>query len=457
MPQISPLLFASLLAIAPASQATPQSASTSAADLEATWIQLDDCSFSEFFANANPAPERLQQLAPPFTLLNTGTWSIQNAFSSDDAFVDEQDRALAERQSTPDLDIDDEDILEDLYALKLEFNQENNPQTLQSSTQIGFQLSKNPLALSGTDTVPTLPPNSVPQPFSAADLQSQKNDIQIYVQQEVTIGERFNFFLLSELYPAIADPTFIPEWPTLDPQNQAVFNLEMEAAYQVTEAFSVYSYLNREDQEVLDLEVGLSYQLSDRFSLYGSVTRSLFPTDQTDVNGNLLQSAIDDTLKVGLSTALLDGNLEASVGVYTTFAQNVIIEADQNFEVAERSGQYIRQGIELSLFGEVLPAWSVEAIYTYSQTQQPEVAPHSAELITTYEIKQGRFEGWGMTSSLVWESSFLDVESFQSPYLRADTGVFYRGRGFRAYLGLENLFAVDQEPWAIVGTFIIVF
>jgi TonB dependent receptor len=349
-------------------------------------------------------------------------------------------------------------VREDLYALKLEFNQETTTKTLEHSTQVGLQLSKNLLALSGPDSMSARPSNSVPQPFSTADWNSQKNDLQIYFQQELTIAERFNFFLSGELYPAISDPTVIPEWPTIDPQNQSIFNLEMEASYQLAKAFSVYSYVNREDREVLDLELGLSYQLTEAISIYGSVTQSLFPTDETDVNGNAQALAIDDTLKLGLSTTLFDGNLEAGLGVYTTLAQNVSLTDDENSELSDQLGQYTRRGIELSLLGELRPGWNLEAVYTYSQTQQPEVAPHSAELITTYEIEQGRFKGWGVTSSLVWENSFFSSEdNIQPTYLRADTGVFYRGRGFRAYLGLENLFAVDDEPWAIVGTIIVVF
>ncbi len=237
----------------------------------------------------------------------------------------------------------------------------------------------------------------------------------------------------------------------------------MEASYQLTDAFSVYSYVNREDKEVLDLEVGLSYQLTEIISIYGSVMRSLLPTEVTDANGNGFPSAIDDTLKVGISAALLDNNLEAGLGVYRTAAQNVAVTDDASVAESETNisqplGQYTRQGIELSLFGELQPGWSVEAIYTYSDTQQPEVPPHAAELITTYEIKQGRFKGWGVTNSLVWENRLLANQANVRPtYLRADTGIFYRGQGFRAFLSLENLFAVDEESWAIVGTIMFQF
>ncbi len=214
MPRIPPLLLASFGLIAIAPSAHPQASSTTAADLGVARIQLDDHSFSQFFADAAPSPAalRLETLSAPLT---TGAWQIKNSLDSGDAFT-EQDRALADRQSIPNLDPDDEGVREDFYALELEFNQEVTTKTLEHSTQIGVQLSKNPLALSGLGPLPPHALRPVPLPFSVADWHSQKNDLQVYFQQEVAIAERFNLFLYGELYPAIADPTVVPEWPTVD-------------------------------------------------------------------------------------------------------------------------------------------------------------------------------------------------------------------------------------------------
>ncbi|MBW4552763.1 MAG: TonB-dependent receptor [Aphanocapsa sp. GSE-SYN-MK-11-07L] len=441
------------------------SLSLCASDLEATSIQLSDRTFQEFFsAVAVSKPLRLSSPSP------ANSWRIQDSFQADTALEDEQNRQL--RPASSDLDLEDQDVLEDLYSLKAEFSQETTTKLLESKTQVELQLSKNPLGLSNTDSPssavnsPLLPqsPTAISQPFSTADLSSQKNALVLSIQQEITVGEKFNVFVFSELYPAIADPTVVPEWPTVGSQNQTVFNVEMEISYQLTDTLSVYSYLNREDEEIFDLEAGLSYQLTEVFSLYGSVTRSLYfdeESDESDLEDLDLSPVIDNTLRAGISSSWRDGNLEAAFSLYQTFAQPATLTADLGVtEPSEQTRQYLRRGVELSLVGQLLPHWTVEAIYTYTTTQQPDVAPHSAELYTTYEIQQGALQGLGVTSSLVWESSFLkreDTFGLQPAYLRTDAGVFYRGGRVRAYLGLENLFAFDQEPWAIVATVMIEF
>jgi outer membrane receptor for ferric coprogen and ferric-rhodotorulic acid len=249
-------------------------------------------------------------------------------------------------------------------------------------------------------------------------------------------ASRIFYSLLGDFFPAVTDITTVPEWPTIEPQDRNAFNVEMETSWQWTKAFSLYGYLNRQGQEVFELETGLAYQLTETVSIYGGVLRSRFPTDTPEA-ADVLQPLVDYTFRLGMVKTWRDGELEGSINVYQTFAQTVsAVEAERLV-----NNYYTRRGIEATLEGKLLPQWVIEATYTYADTQQPDVFLHSAELITTYEIPHGRLQGWGVTGGLGWESN-----TFLEPaYLRADAGIFYRGQRLRAYLTMENLFALDAR------------
>jgi hypothetical protein len=414
-------------------------------------IQSDRRSTRFFSQPAHPQRPLKFQLQPTQNL--TG-WSIENSFSKKVISSDpKEDSGSSDRPSN--LKFNDSPF-DDLYSLKVEFSQKIETGALEQNNIFSLKLLKNPLALSGVgvpaldniyglSTTSTLP---IPSPFVATDFISQKNALYFTIQHEASFADRFSFSFFGEIYPKIADLSVVPNWPTLDPQNVDTFNLEMEASYQINDATSAYSFVNREGNDVLDLELGLSYQINDIISIYGSIVRSLFPSSSNEIN---------DTGKIGLSFSLFEGNLDTSLSLYKTIANNVGITNEDSSDVIVSVGQYTRQGIELSAFGSPMSGLNIEAIYTYADTTQPDAAQHTIELALSYEISEGKLKGLGVASSIFWESGFTPKqEDIVNPNnIEASAGVFYVGNGYRAALRLENLFM--PKDLALIGSIIFKF
>lgn len=400
-------------------------------------------------------PAHLQPL-PQFKLQpaqNLTGWSIENSFSKKAISSDQKENSsTSDRPTEPDFD---RSPFDDLYSLKIEFSQKSITGELEQNNTISLKLFKNPLALSGLgiptlDKIYGLPPTltpPIPSPFATTDFSSQKNSLQFTINHQASFAEQFSFSFFSEIYPKILDLSVVLKLPTLDPQDGDTFNLEMEASYQINDAISVYSFVNRESTDVLDLELGLSYQVNDTVSVYGSITRSLFPSSAT--------GEIDDTGRLGLSFNLFDGNLETSLSLYKTIAKNVV-DKDKDDAIAS-VGQYTRQGFELSAYGNPAPGLGLELIYTYADTTQPEAAKHTVELEIVYEIVEGALKGMGVASSVYLENGLTPKRGgIANPdNIEASAGVFYVGNGYRAALRFENLFA--PQDLALIGTVIFKF
>ncbi|OKH20894.1 hypothetical protein NIES593_17365 [Hydrococcus rivularis NIES-593] len=405
----------------------------SSSDLTTMSIGTSDRTWQQFF-NKSVRVDNTKTiiLNSNQTKQDDGTWSFYNSFRAAYLSWDEvetlQDNWNRTREQIRSFS--DDYSLDEFYVLYVDWTEQQ--------TNLGLELIKSPMALSGTGTNTNTSHDrlSLPLPFVAADFHSQKNAIALYFEQQITLSDRLNLSVEAELSPLIEDLTPTPALPTIELRDNDEFSLEMEIAY----------------------------QLSDSVSLYGSFTRSWFPFDEENFRGEPFQPEIDDDLEVGIETKLFGENLTATLAYYRTIAQNVAI-ADADYPDFNRQiEEQTTQGIDLSLIGAIAPGWNLMIYYTsvdarisrdsklLTGTTLGDVAKYSSGFWSTYEMESGL--GFGGGVSLVGETAEVPA------YARTDLVFFYHHLDCKVALNIENLFDVvdiDGTPLTIVGTILVKF
>jgi outer membrane receptor protein involved in Fe transport len=402
-------------------------------DLTTMSIGTSDRVYQQFFSDRdrvnNPQTITLDSIKKTY---DDGTWSFYNSFRAAYLSWDEvetwQDKWHRTRERIRSFS--DEYSLDEFYVLYVDWTEQQ--------TNLGLELIKSPMALSGTGTNNFTSSDrlSLPLPFVAADFHSQKNAIALYFEQEITLSDRLNLSIEAELSPLIQDLTETPDIPTIELRDNDEFSLVVE----------------------------LTYQLNDSVSVYGSFTRSWYPFSEENFRGEPFQPEIDDDWEVGIETKLLGENLTATVAYYQTIAQNVAI-ADADYPDFNRQiEEQTTQGIDLSLIGAIAPGWNAIVYYTSADarisrdsqlltgTTLDDVAKYSSGFWSTYEMKNGL--GFGGGVSLVGETAELPA------YARTDLVFFYHQPDWKAAINIENLFDVadlDGTPLTLVGTVLVKF
>ncbi|MGF1482528.1 MAG: TonB-dependent siderophore receptor [Cyanophyceae cyanobacterium] len=206
--------------------------------------------------------------------------------------------------------------------------------------------------------------------------------------------------------------------------------------------------------------VGLVYQPIESVSLYASYAESFNPNeDFTTAEGDLLEPETGEGFEVGIKAELIRDRLSATVAYFDITKQNVATADPDDPFVSIATGERQSQGVELDLIGEILPGWNIIASYAYIDAEitednepgfvgsrLPNIPEHSANLWTTYEIRQGDLEGlgFGIGFNFVGEREGGLPNSFEvDSYFLTNAAIYYSRQNWQLRLNFDNLFDVE--------------
>lgn len=153
----------------------------------------------------------------------------------------------------------------------------------------------------------------------------------------------------------------------------------------------------REDDDILPY-AGLVYDLNEQFSVYASYTEIFNPQKEMGADLRRLDPIEGENYEVGIKGELFDGRLNVAAAVFRTKQSNVA--ESLGFDLG--SGQqiyegvdYLSEGYELEVSGELLPGLQVMGGYTFVDIQNADhshgrtYAPkHLLRASTVYRLPQ---------------------------------------------------------------------
>ncbi|NET39361.1 MAG: TonB-dependent siderophore receptor, partial [Cyanothece sp. SIO1E1] len=262
-------------------------------------------------------------------------------------------------------------------------------------------------------------------------------------------SDRLGIFLQDQLY--IFDNLIVLAGVRYDTVEQTTISLPN--AFEPTTSKTV------QNDDAVTPRVGIVYQPMPQVSLYGSYSQSFVPSFATTSSGEPLEPERGEGFELGVKTELFGGGLLATLAYFDITKQNVATTDPNNIFASVATGEQRSRGIELDFTGEILPGWKILASYAYIDAKVTEdndipvgnrlfnTPKNSANLWTTYEIQQGRFQGLGFGGgfNFVGERVGDLANSFKvDSYVLTNAAVFYRRNRWRVALNIRNLFDVNH-------------
>lgn len=164
-----------------------------------------------------------------------------------------------------------------------------------------------------------------------------------------------------------------------------------------TDGFSYGQDRKRKDDTILPY-AGLVYDLTEQYSLYASYTEIFNPQKEEGADLQRLDPVEGENYEVGIKGELLDGKLNVSAAVFKTKQSNVAESIGFDTGSGKQiygGADYLSEGYELEVSGEVLPGLQVMGGYTYVDIQNADhshgrtYAPkHMLRASTVYRVPQ---------------------------------------------------------------------
>lgn len=222
---------------------------------------------------------------------------------------------------------------------------------------------------------------------------------------------------------------------------------------------------------------GVTYDLDGQHTVYASYTDVFKPQAYNyDANDRQLDPLTGKSYEIGVKGSYLGDKLHASAALFQLQQDNYAIE-DPSGAVRPNGGTaYVpiqgvtTKGVELELFGELLPGWQLGAGITYIQprdsdgmrvsTRQPE---KTFKLATMYRLP-GTWNNVSIGGNVQWQSDIYFTQEiagaerrFKQPnyaVVGLVTGVEL-SRQLKATFSIDNLF--DKHYYAGIGNYNTVF
>lgn len=178
---------------------------------------------------------------------------------------------------------------------------------------------------------------------------------------------------------------------------------------------------SREDRDITPY-AGLVYDLNEQYSLYVSYTEIFDPQAKEDRNGERLEPLQGKSYEAGIKGELLDGKLNLTVATFRTQQANVpesngFVAGQQAFKAAN----YLSEGYEVEVSGELLQGLQAMAGYTFVDIQdeqhkhgRPYAPKHMLRSSLTYRIPQ--LERVKVGASLNWQDDIHNGSAEQDAY-----------------------------------------
>ena len=198
---------------------------------------------------------------------------------------------------------------------------------------------------------------------------------------------------------------------------------------------------------------GLTYDLDRNHSVYASVTEIFQPQSSIDVNGNTLDPLTGTNYELGIKGEYFGGALNTSAAVFRIKQRNRAVRDEANcpstgaITCSRAAGEVESDGVDLQVFGTLLPGWQLSAGYTYVSAKytQDAIASNIGQRISTDEPRHlfklytnyrlpGKYSQWSVNGS---------VQS-QSRIYRSETG-YYTAQGTHAIVGVGAAYKVNER------------
>ena len=213
----------------------------------------------------------------------------------------------------------------------------------------------------------------------------------------------------------------------------------------------------RKENGVFTPYLGLTYNFTDNLTAYTSYSASYKPQDNKDKNHNALDPEKGATYELGVKGAWFDDRLNASAAVFEVRKDNLAVKDGEHPDGSEYYRAENRtkgRGWELTLSGEPLPDWRLDASYTRTKTEDREggrlktdVPLHLIKLYTNYDIN----DQWSIGGGVNWQSKIYAASEIEDPigkkantqkaYATVDLSAQYRpAKNLRFALNANNIF-----------------
>jgi iron complex outermembrane receptor protein len=203
--------------------------------------------------------------------------------------------------------------------------------------------------------------------------------------------------------------------------------------------------------------VGMNYVLDNGLAPYIQTATSFQPVSGADYFGQPFIPTTGDMLEAGLK---YDGRLLgpdihwfASAALYSLKQKNVLMADPDHLFFQVQTGEVKVKGIELESVTRIRERWSVNASYTYTDsdlvgtnTVLPAVSKHKASLLVGYTQQEGTFAGLGGSFGVRYLSSIFGDQAnlWETPSVTLfDAVAYYDMPNWRFAVSASNLF--DEE------------
>lgn len=213
----------------------------------------------------------------------------------------------------------------------------------------------------------------------------------------------------------------------------------------------------RKENGVFTPYLGLTYNFTDNLTAYTSYSAIYKPQDNKDKNDNQLDPEKGATYELGVKGAWFDDRLNASAAVFEVRKDNLAVKDGEHPDGSEYYRAENRtkgRGWELTLSGEPLPDWRLDASYTRTKIEDREggrlktdVPLHLIKLYTNYDIN----DQWSIGGGVNWQSKIYAASEIEDPigkkantqkaYATVDLSAQYRpAKNLRFALNANNIF-----------------
>ena len=213
----------------------------------------------------------------------------------------------------------------------------------------------------------------------------------------------------------------------------------------------------RKENGVFTPYLGLTYNFTDNLTAYTSYSATYKPQDNKDKNDNHLDPEKGATYELGVKGAWFEDRLNASAAVFEVRKDNLAVKDGEHPDGSEYYRAENRtkgRGWELTLSGEPLPDWRLDASYTRTKIEDREggrlktdVPLHLIKLYTNYDIN----EQWSIGGGVNWQSKIYAASEIEDPigkkantqkaYATVDLSAQYRpAKNLRFALNANNIF-----------------
>ncbi|QTE24382.1 TonB-dependent receptor [Polaribacter cellanae] len=269
-------------------------------------------------------------------------------------------------------------------------------------------------------------------------------------------------------------PQFLQSSKGIYIQNQTSINDKFDVLLGLRQDyFSDFINYKTEKEKIVEQQsflprLGLVYKANKNINIYGTWVRGYQPQSATQVSnpnvGGPFDPLTSELFEVGVKTEWFHRKLSATLALYDLTQRGALLNANDvsNPDRLVQLGKDKSKGIELDVYGKVMPNWSVILNYAYNHAfivsasdadvlkfgnQKPNAPKHAFNFWSKYTINNGRYKGLGFGLGYDYVSRRLGsivrdpklVPIFPS-YGLVNTALYYNVGKFQIQLNVNNIF-----------------